>query len=79
MHFCSILNNFQTCFQTGGYFRYIDGWQMNIANWAEGEPSSDLPCVYMDVEGKWRTALCNQTMNSVCMQSTGKVVGRKIK
>ncbi|KAF3698790.1 Macrophage mannose receptor 1 [Channa argus] len=56
--------------KTEGYFRYIDGWHLNSANWAEGEPSSAKPCVYMDTDGKWRTALCNQTMNSVCMQST---------
>ncbi|XP_034742579.1 macrophage mannose receptor 1b isoform X3 [Etheostoma cragini] len=56
--------------QTGGFFRYIDGWHLNAASWAEGEPSNDQPCVYLDVDGKWRTAFCNQTMNSVCMQST---------
>ncbi|XP_042285556.1 macrophage mannose receptor 1-like isoform X1 [Thunnus maccoyii] len=55
--------------QTNGYYRYIDGWHLNFATWAEGEPSRDRPCVYMDVDGKWRTAFCNQTLNSVCMQS----------
>ncbi|KAM3604133.1 uncharacterized protein V6R79_006931 [Siganus canaliculatus] len=56
--------------QTGGYFKYIDGWHMNFANWAEGEPSRDKPCVYLDVDGTWKTAFCNETMNSVCMQTT---------
>ncbi|XP_037642855.1 macrophage mannose receptor 1b isoform X1 [Sebastes umbrosus] len=56
--------------QTNNYFRYIDGWHLNSANWAEGEPSRDKPCVYLDVDGKWKTAFCNRTMNSVCMQST---------
>uniref|UniRef100_A0A8C6L8C7 Mannose receptor, C type 1b n=1 Tax=Nothobranchius furzeri TaxID=105023 RepID=A0A8C6L8C7_NOTFU len=56
--------------QTGGHFRFIDGWFLNSVNWAEFEPSMDRPCVYIDVDGKWRTALCNQTMNSICMQST---------
>ncbi|XP_023259418.1 macrophage mannose receptor 1-like [Seriola lalandi dorsalis] len=56
--------------QTGGYFRYTDGWHLNFASWAEGEPSRERPCVYLDVDGKWKTALCNRTMNSVCMQST---------
>uniref|UniRef100_A0A3Q3KWV0 Mannose receptor, C type 1b n=1 Tax=Mastacembelus armatus TaxID=205130 RepID=A0A3Q3KWV0_9TELE len=56
--------------QTGGSFRYIDGWHLMFSNWAEGEPSRDQPCVYMDIDGKWRTAFCNQSMNSVCMQST---------
>ncbi|KAM4552770.1 macrophage mannose receptor 1-like isoform 2-T2 [Odontesthes bonariensis] len=56
--------------QTKGYFRYIDGWHLNSAQWAPSEPSRDRPCVYVDVDGKWKTAFCNQTMNSVCMQST---------
>lgn len=62
-----------SCFQTGGYFRYVDGWHMTFASWAEGEPSRGKPCVYMDIEGKWWTAFCNQTLNSVCMQTTGRI------
>lgn len=57
--------------QTGGYFKYIDSWHLKFASWAEDEPSRDRPCVYMDVNGKWRTAFCNRTMNSVCMQTMG--------
>ncbi|KAM7379550.1 hypothetical protein PAMP_005096 [Pampus punctatissimus] len=56
--------------QTNNYFRYIDGWHLNYASWAEGEPRRNRPCVYMDVDGKWKTAFCNETMKSVCMQST---------
>uniref|UniRef100_A0A8C4NYA1 Mannose receptor, C type 1b n=1 Tax=Dicentrarchus labrax TaxID=13489 RepID=A0A8C4NYA1_DICLA len=60
--------------KTGGYFRYIDGWQMSFVSWALGEPSKDQPCVYMDVDGQWRTAFCNRTMNSVCIQTTGMII-----
>uniref|UniRef100_UPI0037E74650 macrophage mannose receptor 1-like n=1 Tax=Semicossyphus pulcher TaxID=241346 RepID=UPI0037E74650 len=56
--------------QTDGYFRYVDGWHLNFAGWAEDEPKKDLPCVYLDVDGNWRTAFCNRTMNSICMQSS---------
>ncbi|CAJ1072733.1 macrophage mannose receptor 1-like isoform X1 [Xyrichtys novacula] len=56
--------------QTGGYYRYIDGWHLGSASWAEGEPKTDLPCVYLDVDGKWRTSFCNRTMYSVCMQTS---------
>lgn len=59
------------CFQTNGYFRYIDGWRMTFTRWGEDEPSMDRPCVYMDLDGKWKTAYCNQTIKSVCMKSTG--------
>ncbi|XP_034038866.1 macrophage mannose receptor 1-like [Thalassophryne amazonica] len=56
--------------ETQGYFKYVDGWHMTIANWAEREPTQNQPCVYVDVDGMWKTAFCNQTMNSVCMMST---------
>ncbi|XP_072296915.1 macrophage mannose receptor 1b [Eucyclogobius newberryi] len=56
--------------QTNGFYRYIDGWYMKFATWAEGEPQQDKPCVYMDVDGKWKTAFCNTTMKSVCLQTT---------
>ncbi|XP_042284935.1 macrophage mannose receptor 1-like [Thunnus maccoyii] len=56
--------------ETGGYFRYIDGWPMSLFNWGRREPSRDRPCVYLDVDGKWKTAECNQNMTSVCMKST---------
>ncbi|XP_028988342.1 macrophage mannose receptor 1 [Betta splendens] len=56
--------------QTEGYFRYTDGWHLHFTNWAIGEPTKDRPCVYIDSEGQWRTAFCNESLNSVCMQST---------
>ncbi|XP_053186721.1 macrophage mannose receptor 1-like [Scomber japonicus] len=56
--------------ETGGYFRYIDGWRMTLFNWGRREPRSDRHCVYLDIDGEWKTADCNQKMNSVCMKST---------
>lgn len=64
---------FNLCFQTNGYFKYIDGWQMKFTHWGDDEPRQDQPCVYIDVDGKWKTASCNQTFNSVCMTSTGTI------
>ncbi|XP_075877945.1 macrophage mannose receptor 1-like [Nelusetta ayraudi] len=55
---------------TGGYFRYTDGWKMSVVSWGEEEPSKDKPCVYVDIDGKYKTALCNQTLNSICMQTS---------
>lgn len=60
------------CSQTSGYFRFTDSWHMTISQWGMEEPSKDRPCVYVDVDGKWKTAYCNETMNSVCMKHTGK-------
>ncbi|XP_078029223.1 macrophage mannose receptor 1-like [Epinephelus lanceolatus] len=56
--------------KTNGYFRYIDGWHMSLSQWGENEPSRNRSCVYVDVDGKWKTSDCMQTMNSVCMKST---------
>ncbi|KAM7379548.1 hypothetical protein PAMP_005094 [Pampus punctatissimus] len=56
--------------ETGGYFKYIDGWYVSSFSWGIQEPSRDRPCVYVDVDGKYKTALCNETMTSVCMKST---------
>lgn len=66
----SLQKNF-TCFQTGGYFRFPESWHLKFSHWASDEPSRDRPCVYIDVDGKWKTAYCNTTMNSVCMKYTG--------
>lgn len=60
------------CFQTGGYFRYTDGWHLTLPNWGIMEPSTDRPCVYVDVDGAWKTADCSENKTSICMKSTGR-------
>uniref|UniRef100_A0A8C7RAM9 Mannose receptor, C type 1b n=1 Tax=Oncorhynchus mykiss TaxID=8022 RepID=A0A8C7RAM9_ONCMY len=60
--------------ETQGYFRWMDGWPLSMDRWAQDEPSRDRPCVYLDVEGTWKTALCNHTYPSVCKQSPGETV-----
>uniref|UniRef100_A0A8C7JHA2 Macrophage mannose receptor 1-like n=1 Tax=Oncorhynchus kisutch TaxID=8019 RepID=A0A8C7JHA2_ONCKI len=50
--------------ETQGYFRWMDGWPLGMDRWAKDEPSRDWPCVYLDVEGTWKTALCNHTYPS---------------
>ncbi|XP_030015951.1 macrophage mannose receptor 1-like [Sphaeramia orbicularis] len=56
--------------ENNGYFQYTDGWHLNDAKWDVGEPSRDRPCVFVDVNGQWKTAHCNETMNSLCLKST---------
>ncbi|XP_036453380.1 macrophage mannose receptor 1-like isoform X2 [Colossoma macropomum] len=56
--------------ETDGYFLWIDNWQLNMERWAEDEPKKGLPCVYVDVDGKWKTAQCNQTYYGLCKKST---------
>uniref|UniRef100_A0A3B1JA80 Mannose receptor, C type 1b n=1 Tax=Astyanax mexicanus TaxID=7994 RepID=A0A3B1JA80_ASTMX len=56
--------------ETDGYFLWIDNWQLNIQNWDYGEPKKDHPCVYVDTDGNWKSAKCNQTYYSVCKKSS---------
>ncbi|MED6273014.1 hypothetical protein CHARACLAT_002428 [Characodon lateralis] len=55
---------------TNNYFRYIDGWPMISTYWGNNEPHTDGICVYVDVDGKWKTNNCSQNISSVCMKST---------
>ncbi|KAG9273994.1 macrophage mannose receptor 1-like [Astyanax mexicanus] len=59
--------------ETYGYFLWIDNWQLNLERWAPNEPKKDHPCVYVDIDGTWKTAMCHQIYYSVCKQSTGVV------
>ncbi|KAF1383676.1 hypothetical protein PFLUV_G00134320 [Perca fluviatilis] len=55
--------------ETGGYFRYINGWRLTLTNWDRREPMYQ-PCVFVNVNGKWKTSDCGQKMASICMKST---------
>ncbi|XP_017266613.1 macrophage mannose receptor 1-like [Kryptolebias marmoratus] len=56
--------------KTKGYFRYVSGWHMKLTNWGRYEPRRTGTCVFVDVDGTWKTSDCNQTRSSVCMKST---------
>uniref|UniRef100_A0A673L868 Macrophage mannose receptor 1-like n=1 Tax=Sinocyclocheilus rhinocerous TaxID=307959 RepID=A0A673L868_9TELE len=56
--------------QTKGYFLWANNWPMNMEKWAPSEPRPNRPCAYMDIDGEWKTTLCNQTYYSVCEQTT---------
>ncbi|XP_035994263.1 macrophage mannose receptor 1 isoform X3 [Fundulus heteroclitus] len=56
--------------QTNNYFRYIGGWHVKFTHWGENEPRRGGTCVFVDVDGKWKTGDCNKNLSSVCMKST---------
>ncbi len=43
-----------------------------MEKWAPSEPRPNHPCAYMDMDGEWKTTLCNQTYYSVCEKTTGE-------
>ncbi|XP_076829471.1 macrophage mannose receptor 1-like isoform X2 [Brachyhypopomus gauderio] len=54
---------------TWGQYRWVDNWTLNYANWGTGEPSQNKACVYIDMDGYWKTANCNNTYYSLCKRS----------
>ncbi|XP_002663014.2 macrophage mannose receptor 1 [Danio rerio] len=55
---------------TSGQYRWVDNWLLSYSRWATGEPKNNLACVYIDTDGRWKTATCNNTYYSLCKQST---------
>ncbi|KAL4635258.1 macrophage mannose receptor 1-like [Arapaima gigas] len=58
---------------TNGYFHWTDNWRLRYSNWAPEEPKNNLACVIVDVDGKWKTASCNETHYSLCKRSLDAV------
>ncbi|KFU84338.1 Macrophage mannose receptor 1, partial [Chaetura pelagica] len=54
---------------THGHYKWSDRQRSRYHNWASGEPNKDTACVYIDLDGFWRTASCNETFYFLCKQS----------
>ncbi|XP_050184740.1 macrophage mannose receptor 1-like isoform X1 [Myiozetetes cayanensis] len=54
---------------TGGYYKWTNNWKIRYTKWASGEPKEKNACVYLDLDGTWKTASCNESYSSVCMIS----------
>lgn len=56
-------------FQTNGKYQWIDRWSLVYSKWSSGEPKQTLACVYLDTDGTWKTASCEEKLFSVCKKS----------
>uniref|UniRef100_A0A8C3XBH0 Mannose receptor C-type 1 n=1 Tax=Cyanoderma ruficeps TaxID=181631 RepID=A0A8C3XBH0_9PASS len=54
---------------TGGYHKWTNNWKTMYTKWAAGEPKENNACVYLDLDGTWKTASCNESYFAVCMIS----------
>ncbi|CAN8184992.1 unnamed protein product [Coccothraustes coccothraustes] len=54
---------------TGGQYVWSDRRRSRYLNWGSGEPNKNKACVYLDLDGFWKTASCNETFPSLCKQS----------
>ncbi|XP_014457049.1 macrophage mannose receptor 1 isoform X1 [Alligator mississippiensis] len=57
---------------TEGHYEWIDNWKMKYTKWAEGEPKQKIACVYLDLDGAWKTGFCNESYFFVCKRSNVK-------
>ncbi|XP_039187396.1 macrophage mannose receptor 1-like isoform X1 [Crotalus tigris] len=51
---------------TGGQYIWIDKFRMKYTKWAANEPKQKLGCVYMDLDGTWKTDSCNRKYFPLC-------------
>ncbi|XP_034616227.1 macrophage mannose receptor 1-like isoform X1 [Trachemys scripta elegans] len=54
---------------TDGHYKWVDNWIIQYTKWATREPKEKIACVYLDLDGTWKTASCNESYFSVCKQS----------
>ncbi|NWX97025.1 MRC1 protein, partial [Nothoprocta ornata] len=52
-----------------GHYIWSDRRRSRYHNWASGEPNKNTACVYLDLDGFWKTSSCNETFFSLCKQS----------
>lgn len=52
-----------------GYYKWIDKRKTNFSKWYYGEPKQKTACVYLDLNGAWKTAPCNEKHFPVCKKS----------
>uniref|UniRef100_A0A8C3MUP0 Uncharacterized protein n=1 Tax=Geospiza parvula TaxID=87175 RepID=A0A8C3MUP0_GEOPR len=50
-------------------YQWTDRWSLVYSKWASGEPKQTLACVYLDTDGTWKTASCEEKFFSVCKKS----------
>ncbi|XP_002918683.1 macrophage mannose receptor 1 [Ailuropoda melanoleuca] len=54
---------------TNNEYAWTDKWRVRYTNWAADEPRLKSACVYMDSEGYWKTASCNESFYFLCKRS----------
>ncbi|KAM3929565.1 macrophage mannose receptor 1-like [Leptodactylus fuscus] len=55
--------------KTSNTYRWIDNWKVRYVKWAPGEPKKRTACVYVDVDGQWKTASCDENYSAICKQT----------
>ncbi|XP_034562096.1 macrophage mannose receptor 1 [Notolabrus celidotus] len=54
---------------TNGRYKWVDNWLLSYTRWGIDEPKNNYACVYIDVDGRWKTGSCTGTYYSICKMS----------
>ncbi|CAJ1082520.1 macrophage mannose receptor 1 [Xyrichtys novacula] len=54
---------------TNGRYKWVDNWLLSYTRWGVNEPKNNYACVYIDVDGRWKTGSCTTAYNSICKKS----------
>uniref|UniRef100_K7FSL5 Mannose receptor C-type 1 n=1 Tax=Pelodiscus sinensis TaxID=13735 RepID=K7FSL5_PELSI len=60
---------------TNGFYMWTDKWRVKYSKWASDEPKQNLACVYLDVDGTWKTGSCDD--GGVC-KGEGLEIGSEV-
>ncbi|EHH64595.1 macrophage mannose receptor 1 [Macaca nemestrina] len=54
---------------TDSQYTWTDKWRVRYTNWAADEPKLKSACAYLDLDGYWKTAYCNESFYFLCKRS----------
>uniref|UniRef100_A0A8C5Y4E3 Macrophage mannose receptor 1 n=1 Tax=Microcebus murinus TaxID=30608 RepID=A0A8C5Y4E3_MICMU len=54
---------------TNNEYVWTDKWRVRYTNWGADEPKLKSACVYIDLDGYWKTAYCNESLYFLCKKS----------
>ncbi|XP_043920561.1 macrophage mannose receptor 1 isoform X2 [Protopterus annectens] len=55
--------------KTGGQYKWTDKWKLRFTKWGPSQPDKNMACVYMDVDGLWKTSSCDNESYVICKKS----------
>nr|XP_060638336.1 macrophage mannose receptor 1-like [Anolis sagrei ordinatus] len=56
---------------TNEKYKWVSNRRLAYTNWAAEEPKENIACVYLDLDGHWKTGTCAEKYFSVCEQYHG--------
>uniref|UniRef100_A0A803U068 Mannose receptor C-type 1 n=1 Tax=Anolis carolinensis TaxID=28377 RepID=A0A803U068_ANOCA len=55
---------------TNEKYKWISNRRLVYTNWAAEEPKENIACVYLDLDGHWKTGTCDEKYFSICIIPT---------